>query len=109
MYGLAKKMEDSALPTWGEADRVAAQMMAPLVGGDVHEVSVMGSLTTNLHVLMASFYQPRGDRTKIITERDAFSSDYVRYKDKVCHWKRAKISGHSSTRYSHNSDGTVSM
>ena len=109
MYGLAKKMEDSPLPTWGEADRVAARMMAPIVGGNVHEVSVMGSLTTNLHVLMASFYQPRGDRTKIIIERDAFSSDYVRYKDKVCHWERANVSEHGSMRYSHNSNGIASM
>ena len=93
MYGLAKEMEDSPLPTWGKADRVAARMMAPIVGGDVHEVSVMGSLTTNLHVLMASFYQPRGDRTKIIIERDAFSSDYVRDRDRICHWGSANFSG----------------
>ncbi len=94
MYGLAKKIEDSPLPTWGEADRVAAQMMATIVGGFPHEVSVMGSLTTNLHILMASFYKPRGDRTKIIIKRDAFSSDHVCYGDRVCRWEHANISGH---------------
>ena len=94
MYGLAKKMEYSSLPTWGEADRVAAGMMATIVGGLPHEVSVMGNLTTNLHILMASFYKPHGDRTKIIIERDAFSSDYVCYEDRVCHWEQANISGH---------------
>lgn len=91
MYGLAKKMEHSPLPTWGEADQVAAHMMSPIVGGLPHEVAVMGGLTTNLHVLMASFYRPVGDRTKIIIEQNAFSSDFVCYRDKVRHLEHANI------------------
>jgi kynureninase len=77
MYGLAKKMESSSLPNWGEADRVAASMMTSIVGALENEVAVMGNLTMNLHVLMASFYRPFGNRTQVILERDAFSSDFV--------------------------------
>ena len=70
-------MVDSTLPNWGQADRVAAELIAKVVGGLFHEVSVMGNLTVNLHVLMASFYKPCHGRSKIIIERSAFSSDYV--------------------------------
>jgi kynureninase len=77
MLGLSKKMAGSPLPTWGEVDTVAAELMVPVVGAVAGEVSVMGGLTANLHVLMASFYRPQGSRTKIMIERDTFSSDYV--------------------------------
>lgn len=51
--------------------------MAPIVGALESEVAVMGSLTTNLHLLMASFYQPTQERCKIIIEGKAFPSDHV--------------------------------
>jgi len=39
------------------------------------EVCTSHSLTTNLHLLMASFYRPQGKRTKILCEAKAFPSD----------------------------------
>jgi hypothetical protein len=36
------------------------------------EVAVMGSLTSNLHFLMASFYRPNKDRWKILIEGRRF-------------------------------------
>ncbi|KAH8585609.1 putative kynureninase [Bisporella sp. PMI_857] len=83
MYGLGKKMKDSPLPSWGEIDRVAAELMAKIVGAHPQEVSVMGNLTTNLHLLMASFYKPSVGRSKIIVERETFSSDYYAIQSQV--------------------------
>ena len=52
--------------------------MAPLVGAKASEVAVMGTLTANLHLMMASFYKPTRERHKIILEGKAFPSDHVR-------------------------------
>ncbi|HVG40786.1 MAG TPA: kynureninase, partial [Chitinophagaceae bacterium] len=49
--------------------------LADIVGALPHEVVIMNALTVNLHLMMASFYQPKGKRNKIICEAKAFSSD----------------------------------
>lgn len=49
--------------------------LAKLVGAREPEVVAMNGLTTNLHLLMVSFYQPKGKRTKILCEGKAFPSD----------------------------------
>ena len=41
------------------------------------EVTTMNTLTGNIHSLLASFYQPTVERSKIIIEKKAFPSDYV--------------------------------
>ena len=51
------------------------QPLAKIVGALPNEVVVMNQLTVNLHLLMASFYQPTGKRNKIICESKAFPSD----------------------------------
>ena len=51
--------------------------MAKIVGAELEEVAIMGSLTANLHLLMAAFYVPTKERHKIITEKRAFPSDHV--------------------------------
>jgi kynureninase len=51
------------------------QPLAQLAGAQPHEVIAMNSLTVNLHLLLASFYQPSGRRRAILLEAGAFSSD----------------------------------
>jgi kynureninase len=60
---------------WYGYDDALVPAMAALVGAEPAEVSLMGTLTANLHHLFASFYQPRGRRTKILIEATSFPSD----------------------------------
>ncbi|MFT7343927.1 MAG: kynureninase, partial [Lentimonas sp.] len=48
---------------------------AKIVGAKPTEVVITHSLTTNLHLLMVSFFKPKGKRTKILCEAKAFPSD----------------------------------
>lgn len=60
---------------WLEYHQQLQKPLAKIVGALPEEVVVMNSLTVNLHLLMATFYQPNGNRNKIICESKAFSSD----------------------------------
>ena len=61
--------------SWYRYDEVVSALQADLVGAQQSEVGIMGSLTTNLHLLMASFYRPSKRRRKILLEPHAFPSD----------------------------------
>lgn len=69
--------DDQLLPPFVDVDEAGPRLMAPIVGALESEVAVMGTLTTNLHLLMASFYRPTQERYKIIIEGKAFPSDHV--------------------------------
>ena len=60
---------------WFSYHELLTQKMANVVGCKPIETVVMGSLSTNVHLLMVSFYRPEGKRTKIICEAKAFPSD----------------------------------
>ncbi|MGH8288318.1 MAG: kynureninase [Steroidobacteraceae bacterium] len=49
--------------------------LASLAGARSGEVVGMSSLTANLHLLLAAFYRPSGERRRILIEAGAFSSD----------------------------------
>lgn len=60
---------------WTRFHKALAPASAHVVGANEHEVIVMNTLTVNLHLLLASFYRPSGQRYKIIMEAGAFPSD----------------------------------
>ena len=61
-------------PWWDYHERFA-EPLSKIVGAKPSEVTVMNTLTVNLHLLMASFYRPTPQRYKIICEEKAFPSD----------------------------------
>lgn len=60
---------------WFSYHEFLTEKAAKVVGAKPEEVVVTHSLTTNLHLLMVSFYRPEGKRTKILCEAKAFPSD----------------------------------
>lgn len=60
---------------WMPYHEFLTESMAKIVGAKPIEVVVMNTLTTNLHLLMVSFYNPTPKRCKILIESDAFPSD----------------------------------
>ena len=60
---------------WLPYHEFLTQSMAKIVGAKPSEVVIMNTLTTNLHLMMVSFYQPTKTKYKIVVESDAFPSD----------------------------------
>lgn len=60
---------------WLEAGHDLAPAMARVVGARPSEVAIAGSLTQNLHFLLAALYRPSADRHRILIDADAFPSD----------------------------------
>jgi kynureninase len=60
---------------WYSYHEQLTELSAYVVGAKPIETVVTHSLTTNIHLLMVSFYQPKGNRTKILCEKKAFPSD----------------------------------
>jgi kynureninase len=61
-------------PWWDYHERLVPPL-AKIVGAKQREVTVMNTLTVNLHLLMVSFYRPEAKRFKILCEEKAFPSD----------------------------------
>lgn len=60
---------------WVKYHEFFAEPLAELVGAKFTEVVAMNGLTTNVHLLMVSFYRPTAKRFKILCEAKAFPSD----------------------------------
>ena len=72
-YGVEGHFEGET--PWLPYHEFLTDKMAKIVGAKPLEVVVMNTLTTNLHLLMVSFYQPTKKKYKIVIESDAFPSD----------------------------------
>jgi kynureninase len=68
---------------WLQYHKQLAQPLAQIVGALPQEVTVMNTLTVNLHLLMVSFYQPTAKKFKIIMEGGAFPSDQYAIESQV--------------------------
>lgn len=60
---------------WFKYHHFLTENAAKVVGAKPSEVVIMNNLTVNLHLMMVSFYQPKGNRYKIVMEAGAFPSD----------------------------------
>jgi len=62
-------------PPWFYLSEHLGAASAPLVGAESDEVIATGTTTLNIHTLTASFFSPRGDRTKILADALNFPTD----------------------------------
>lgn len=69
-------------PWWDYHERFA-EPLSKIVGAKPSEITVMNTLTVNLHLLMVSFYKPTKTRYKIICEEKAFPSDQYMFQTQV--------------------------
>ena len=69
-------------PWWDYHERFA-KPLSKVVGCLPSEVTVMNTLTVNLHLLMVSFYRPTKTRYKILCEAKAFPSDQYMLQSQV--------------------------
>ncbi|KAL8276438.1 hypothetical protein RQP46_011140 [Phenoliferia psychrophenolica] len=69
----------------GGIDERYTDVLADIVGAKQDEVTLMGGLTGNLHVLMTSFYRPDKStgRHKLIFEANAFPSDLFAFNSQI--------------------------
>lgn len=82
MAEVMQQWQELGVESWFKGDKPWLQYhdklvgpLAAIVGALPGEIVVMNSLTVNLHLMLASFYQPKGKRNKIICEAKAFPSD----------------------------------
>lgn len=90
---LEKELEDwaqygveghfDARKPWFAYHEFLTEKAARIVGAKPIEVVITHSLTTNLHLLMVSFYRPTAKRYKILCEKKAFPSDQYALESQV--------------------------
>ena len=68
---------------WYRAHEALREPLGRLVGAHPHEVVAMNSLSVNLHLLMASFYRPVGERRAILIDGPCFPSDVYAVKSQL--------------------------
>lgn len=90
LHELLESWKTLGIDGWTEGDNPwfylsesVGEKMASLVGGTKGEVIASGSTTTNLHQLVATFYKPKGNKTKILADELNFPSDIYALKSQL--------------------------
>lgn len=73
---LAVNGHHTARRPWIDYADFLQQGLARLAGAGTSEVVAMNALSVNLHLLLASFFRPQGERRCIVIEAGSFSSDH---------------------------------
>ena len=68
---------------WLPYHEFLTERTALITGAKPEEVVNMNSLTTNLHLLFASFYRPVKNKNKIVIESNAFPSDHYAVQSQI--------------------------
>ncbi|KAH6609734.1 kynureninase [Trichoderma cornu-damae] len=76
-------MGESPLVQWQDMAEDCANRSADIVGASPGEIVYMGTLTANLHMMMASFYRPDAARHKVILEWKPFPSDHYAIESQI--------------------------
>ena len=69
-------------PWWDYHERFAVPLSG-IVGAKPSEITVMNTLTVNLHLMMVSFYRPTPKKYKILCEEKAFPSDQYMFQSQA--------------------------
>jgi len=98
VYDLLTSWREYAIDGWTERDQPwyylsesLGEKLSGLVGAKKEEVVVTGSTTVNLHQLVSTFYEPKGERTKILADSLNFPSDIYALKAQL------KLKGYDDT------------
>ncbi len=85
-----KEWKDYAIGGWMSGEKPwfhqpekIGRKCAAIVGAKKEEVIMTGSTTVNIHSLISTFYQPKGNRTKIIADDLNFPSDIYALKGQI--------------------------
>ena len=65
---------EAKIPWFYFSERMG-EKIAPIVGAKPSEVVMTGTTTVNLHSLVSTFYQPKGQKTKILADELNFPND----------------------------------
>ncbi|MGF6844974.1 kynureninase [Chitinophaga sp. W3I9] len=60
---------------WLYYQQYCSKPLTAILGASQQELTVMNTLTVNLHLMMLSFYRPNKQRFKVLMEAGAFPSD----------------------------------
>ncbi|MFD1863274.1 kynureninase [Planococcus chinensis] len=82
LFALAESWKHHGIEGWTEGEHPwftlaenLSERIAPLVGAGAHEVMVTGSITSNIHQMLSTVYQPSAERSVILVDELNFPSD----------------------------------